>query len=134
MGSGGSAPETYSTGSTVVQGLSCSWYVGSCPDQGLNLCLLHWEVDSLPPSLQGSPRTVLKRGVIRSHGQQNTKHKAFSYLVDFQWLLGKVKKFLLNKNSNSYPVSAGTGESPSSSLIRCILPSLELWDLQIHIS
>ena len=24
--------------------------------QGLNLCLLHWEVDSLPPSHQGSPK------------------------------------------------------------------------------
>ena len=29
------------------------------PDQGLNLCLLHWQADSLPLSHQGSPWNVL---------------------------------------------------------------------------
>ena len=29
------------------------------PDQGSNLCLLHWQVDSLPLSPQGSPAPVL---------------------------------------------------------------------------
>ena len=55
MGSVVAAPRLQSTGSiAVVPGLSCS--VGSCgifPDGGLNLCLLHWQADSLPLSHQG---------------------------------------------------------------------------------
>ena len=34
--------------------LSCSTACGIFSDQGSNLCLLHWQVDSLPLSLQGS--------------------------------------------------------------------------------
>ena len=33
---------------------SCSIARGIFPDQGLNLCLLHWQVDSLPLSHQES--------------------------------------------------------------------------------
>ena len=29
-----------------AQGLSCPMACGIFPDQGLNLCLLHWQVDS----------------------------------------------------------------------------------------
>jgi len=36
-------------------GPGCSVASGIIPDQGLNPCLLHWQVDSLPPSHQGSP-------------------------------------------------------------------------------
>ena len=36
-------------------GLSCPLACGIFLDQGLNLCLLHWQVDSLPLSYQGSP-------------------------------------------------------------------------------
>ena len=39
----------------VAHRLSCSVARGIFPDQGLNLCLLHWQVDSLPVSHQGSP-------------------------------------------------------------------------------
>ena len=39
----------------VVHGISCSAAYGIFLDQGLNLCLLHRQVDSLPPSRQGSP-------------------------------------------------------------------------------
>ena len=28
-------------------------------DKGLNPCLLHWQADSLPPSLQGSPEEIV---------------------------------------------------------------------------
>ena len=50
------APRLQSTGSIVVaQGLRCSLACGVFPDQGLNPCLLHWQVDSLPLSNQGSP-------------------------------------------------------------------------------
>ena len=40
-------PEIYSEGSTAVaHWLSCSVACGIFLDQGLNLCLLHWQVDS----------------------------------------------------------------------------------------
>ena len=41
--------------SVVAHGLSCSAACGILPDQGLNLCLLHWQADSLPLSHRGSP-------------------------------------------------------------------------------
>ena len=45
------------SGSEVVaHGRSCSTACGIFPDQGSNLCLLHWQADSLPLSHQGSPR------------------------------------------------------------------------------
>ena len=43
------------TGSIVVHGLTCPEACGIFPDLGLNLCLLHWQADSLPWSHQGSP-------------------------------------------------------------------------------
>ena len=39
----------------VARGLSCSSARGLFLDQGLHLCLLHWQADSLPLSHQGSP-------------------------------------------------------------------------------
>ena len=39
--------------------LSCSMTWGIFPDQGLNLCFLHWQADSLPLSHQGSPMWFL---------------------------------------------------------------------------
>ena len=49
-----------STGSVVVaHGLSCSKACGIFPDQGLNSCLLQWQVDSLPLSHQRSPVSYL---------------------------------------------------------------------------
>ena len=45
-----------STSSVVAaHGFSCSMVRGVLPDQGLKPCLLHWQVDSLPLSHQGSP-------------------------------------------------------------------------------
>ena len=43
----------------VAHGLSCSTTGGIFPDQGLNMCLLHWQVNSLPLSHQGSPENLL---------------------------------------------------------------------------
>ena len=44
------------TGSVVVvHRFSCPAACGIFPDQGSNLCLLHWQADSLPLSHQGSP-------------------------------------------------------------------------------
>ena len=43
----------------VAQGLRCSVACGIFPDQGWNPHLLHWKVDSLPLSHQGSPEGSL---------------------------------------------------------------------------
>ena len=54
--SGAAVPGLWGTGSVVAaHGLSCSMACGILLDQGWNPCLLHWQVDSLPPSHQGSP-------------------------------------------------------------------------------
>jgi len=59
-------PRLWSTGSiVVVHGLSCSPACGILLDQGLNLCLLHWQVESLQLSDQGSPRKMLLIAMIR---------------------------------------------------------------------
>ena len=39
----------------VAHGPSCSAACGIFPDQGSNLCPLHWQADSQPLSHQGSP-------------------------------------------------------------------------------
>ena len=39
----------------VARGLSCSEACGIFPDQGLNLCLLPWQADSIPLTHWGSP-------------------------------------------------------------------------------
>ena len=44
-----------SCGSQLSHSAAC----GIFPDQGSNLSLLHWQVDSLPLSLQGSPCCLL---------------------------------------------------------------------------
>ena len=44
-----------STAQPVKHGLSCSEARGIVLDQGLNLGLLHWQMDSLPLSHQGCP-------------------------------------------------------------------------------
>ena len=38
----------------VVHGFSCFAACGILSDQGSNLCLLHWQADSLPLSHQGT--------------------------------------------------------------------------------
>ena len=43
----------------MVHRLSCSFTCGIFLAQGLNLCLLHWQADSLPLSHQGSPSFFL---------------------------------------------------------------------------
>ena len=64
MGSVVSAFRLWSAGSVVVvRGLRCPAARGTLPDQGLNLCLLHWQVDSLPLSHQGGKfRLQIKGG------------------------------------------------------------------------
>ena len=40
----------------VAHGPSCSAACGILPDQGSNLCPLHWQADSQPLGHQGSPK------------------------------------------------------------------------------
>ena len=44
---------------TVAHGPSCSAACGIFPDQGTNLCPLHWQADSQPLHHQGSPLPLL---------------------------------------------------------------------------
>ena len=58
--------------------LSCTDFVAlphveSCPDQGSNPCLLHWQVDSLPLSHQGSPPATFKRSLYQRKIIENLK-------------------------------------------------------------
>ena len=55
----------------VAHGLSCSKACGIFPDQGLNPCLLHWQVDSLPLGHQGSPKCQFLTGDIQSQGNES---------------------------------------------------------------
>ena len=56
------ARELQSTGSiVVVPRFRCSEACGVLPDQGSNLCPLHWQADSYPLCHQGSPHMSLLR-------------------------------------------------------------------------
>ena len=50
------AQEWQFPGFGVVHGLTCSTAPGIFPAQGSNLCLLNWQVNSLPLSHKGSPK------------------------------------------------------------------------------
>ena len=62
----------WSTGSrragsvVVAHGPSCSAACGILPDQGSNLCPLHWQADSQPLRHQGSPTLILMPFVLNS--------------------------------------------------------------------
>ena len=43
----------------MAHGLGYPMACGIFPDQGSNLCFLHWQVDSLPPRHQGRPLVYL---------------------------------------------------------------------------
>ena len=62
------APRLYSTGSrVVVYRLGCHAACGIFLDRGLNLCVLHWQVDSSPLSHQGTPALsfLIYKGILR---------------------------------------------------------------------
>ena len=53
VGSVVTAPGLQSTGLVIlVNGVSCPQACGIFPDKGSNLCVLHWQEDSLPLSHQ----------------------------------------------------------------------------------
>ena len=45
----------------VAHGPSCFTACGIFPDQGSNLCPVHWQADSQPLRHQGSPKELLKQ-------------------------------------------------------------------------
>ena len=80
IGSAVVPPKLQSTGSVVVvDGLSCATACGLFPDQGLNPCLLHWHVGSLPLSHQGSlQRALLELHMVSILGQGQRDFKLFA--------------------------------------------------------
>ena len=107
--------------STARNGLSCSVTCEIFRDQGLNLCLLHRQVDSLPLSHQGSPllHYIPEINMIMSTKHHFTKKKKKLVLrlplnVDFRghfqqaiWLASSKKSiflqnFILKIHSNSH--------------------------------
>ena len=88
--------------SLVEHKLSCLMARGIFPDQGLNLCVLHWRADSYPLCHQGSP--------ICSYFYSCFLHMALNYyLVSFHFNL---KDFLregyLDTNSLRFCLSGNT--------------------------
>ena len=82
------------TGSVVVmRSLSCSEACGVFPNQGSNLCLLHWQADSLPLSPQDSPAPAF----LNTLPHWKNVFKKFAHLIGQKWLLvSLVSKTLKN--------------------------------------
>ena len=91
--------ESESTGSTVVvHGLSCSMACRIFPDQGWNLCLLHWQAGSSPLSHQGSLKWALFAYLFLSLKLQTLRCPIFSVPR-----LAKGVAFLKIQIRNHYP-------------------------------
>ena len=64
----------------VAHGPSCSAACGIFPDQGSNLCPLHWQADSQPLHHQGSPELTF---LMRTYGRSGTRLDALpTYLIE----------------------------------------------------
>ena len=91
VGSAVVAPTLRSTGSIFgVHGLSCSAARGIFSDQGLNQCLLHWRLDSLPLSHQGNPSVYIFKLM-----ERNSKDECISWYGKALWNSSKVSWALL---------------------------------------
>ena len=62
----------------VARGLSCPVAYGIFPDQGVNPCPLHWQVDSYSLNHQGSPRVTLKKVFFFLRGSQHRSLGTYS--------------------------------------------------------
>ena len=60
--------------------LSCPTACGIFPDQGLNPCPLHWQVESQPLDHQGSPSSCLS---LKTYEEVSPTGLSFSTLVLF---------------------------------------------------
>ena len=82
-------PGIWSTSSVAVaNGLRCSKACGTFPDQRLSPCLLHWQADSLPLSLQGSVMNAFLHPLHACSTPHNMyRHSTFFfYYFCFKWL------------------------------------------------
>ena len=65
-------------GSVVVaHGPSCSAACGIFPDQGSNLCSLHWQADSQPLCHQGSPQLSVFNLYLRVLNRRNKGNRKY---------------------------------------------------------
>ena len=77
----------------MMRSLSCSEACGVFPNQGSNLCLLHWQADSLPLSPQDSPAPAF----LNTLPHWKNVFKKFAHLIGQKWLLvSLVSKTLKN--------------------------------------
>ena len=82
-------PRLQRTGSIVgVHKLSCSLACGTFLNQGLNLCFLLWQADSLPLSHQGSPDlSFLICEFNRSYNILFLNHKLIKWVISIAYVL-----------------------------------------------
>ena len=99
----------------VVKGLGCSTACGIFLDQGSNLCLLHWQENSLPRSHQGSPQLILVEMTCGCHRQ---------HLWLMLWLLGNMPRLsqwtIGNQVRSSFLIHFYSILSSSSSPLLCL--------------
>ena len=86
----------------VARGLICSAKGGIFPDQGSNLCLLHWQVDCPPLSYQGSPCACFERYTCmytytHTHTHTHTHPYILKSLANCSY-----KKFFLSIKPNAF--------------------------------
>ena len=92
------APRLKSIGSVVLAlGLSCSVACSTAcsmapPDWGLNLCLLHWQADSLPLDHEGNPQVRSWREKLEN--MREAKDTSLLRLGDWKELASIRKKSL----------------------------------------
>ena len=84
------------TGSRVL-GLRCSTARGVFPDQGLNLCLLHWQADSLPLSHQGSPKyQFLTHKKVKRFFAPTSKTSKHRLTISFKYVIYEILSHTFN--------------------------------------
>ena len=101
----------------VAHGLNCYAACGIFPDPGRNPCLLHWQVDCLWLSHQGSPRSYLFTCILYCHPSLKQWHfyKNFFFycpfvtLFHFSWVLCQDNPF------QSWPDWINTGKRKEES-------------------
>ena len=70
-----------------MHGLSCSVARGIFLDQGSNLCLLHWQADSLPLSHQGSFNILSQQRELRHKGSYSRPLECLPRAVFYHFVL-----------------------------------------------
>ena len=98
----------------IVHGLSCSEVCGIFSDQGLNLCLLYWQVDSLPLSHQGSTSCTFFHEVFSS-----VQSLSCVWLFATPWITARQTSLSITNSWSSLKLMSIESVMPSSHLILC---------------